>query len=141
MTEFKPGDIVAINGPIDNCTGVGSIVRFERYCGADRAVCRLERSAPDEGSHLHSIPLRHLHPVSNTEYQVWNHARYVRRFQPPLQGPIRAPVPKPDRDVERAIQILAISEALTASWRARGIISDTPAQLEQLELLDGPEAA
>lgn len=143
MTEFKPGDTVAINGPIDHCTGIATIIRLERWAGIDRAVCLRSRNGADEGFGTHSIPLRHLHPVSEVEYQAWNEREFVRRFQPPVHGPVRAPAPEPvlDRETERAIRILAISDALTASWRARGVISGTPGRLNMLDLPGETEAA
>jgi hypothetical protein len=139
VTNFKVGDTVSVNGPIGWGTGIATIIRFERAVGIDRAVCLRDRSGSDEGFGTHSIPLHHLHSVSEAEYREWSRAEYVRRFQPPAHGPDRPPVTALlDRETERAIRVLAISDALTASWRARGIIAGT---LGQLGLFEGDTAA
>ena len=116
--QFKPGDLVSINGALGEHGVIPGTIReiVKRAWGWCAVMCT------SDSEYLRTIPVHHLHPVSNDEYTAWLHSQYVRRHQPPIQGPVKPPKDQLDPEVERAIQILAIGEALRKRWQSNGIL-------------------
>lgn len=134
---FSPGDLVSINGPLGEPGVTHGEIRelVKRPWG----WCAVMRTSDSE--YLQTIPIHHLAPVTNAEYQAWLAGQYARRHRPPLQGPLERPRARLDPELERAIQILAIAEHLRQRWRANGILEPAPVDGDQLGLFAEGEAA